>query len=524
MKHFSHSLFSGLVGLGSFLVAATAALCLVVAPTTAWASSAEDRLGELLEEAEEGYDMLYFEDAEEAIREGIQLADREDIRSQAVAELYVLLALIRHADGEDTLAEDAFVQAIETYPDIEVDPFYRTPATEELMERAGERADPPPFDEPGVDPPDDDPSPDIDDPPPEDEVDPLTHSPIPRADAGESLVFRAEIPADLPIFRVHIHHRRFGEDDFVQDEMDPTDATGFSYTLDANQVHTSQIEYFITAIDRSGDVVAESGRRTNPHRISVIGDADRTDTPPDGDVPVDPDDDPRPPDATGFFGALAFGTDLGFLPGGTPPTANQDRSVSPGIAPAFAHSLIDLGWRLTENNNVGMYFRWQFAPAQDFSSPVIEDNLDHDASFVRHQDECFGFGLPGDCLLGLKYERIVSTDVPEFYSSVGLGVGRVRNWLKLKQTTAPEDSEESPDPACLFEDGSRRETHFDDDIGHYCELRDTVRTGWFHFGVGGGMYIPITDMMDLVTDTYLMVHVPDTSVNLDINIGMRFRL
>ena len=487
-------------------------LLLSLAPAIAFASDAEERLEFILADAEDGYDMLEFEEATTLIEEGIDLADRQGIRNETVAQLYILLGLIRHADGDDSLAEDAFVQAIETDSDVEVHPFYRTPATDELMASAARRAQPSAQD---------DPSPDTTDPPPEDEVDPLTHSPIRRADAGEDLMFIADMPADLPVFRVHLHHRRFGESDFTEEEMAPTDATGFAYTLDGRQVRTSQLEYFITAVDRSGELVAESGRRTNPHRVSVLGDGERRDDSDDDDDRVDLDT-PSQDRNTGFFAGLSFGTDIGFLPGGTPPTANVDRNVSPGVAPAFAHSLLDLGWRFTENNLAGIYFRWQFVPGQAFDA-LPEGRIDESAAFYRHEKECFGLGLPGDCLLGLKYQRIISSDVPQLYSSLGLGVGRIRNWLQLKQPTAPEGDSEPVDARCRLPDGSAREILFDDRIGYYCTLRDTVRTGWFHFGVGGGMLIPLFGPVELMTDAYLMVLVPDTSVNLDINVGMRFQ-
>ena len=492
---------------------------LFLAPATAWASDAEAQIAQHLSEAQDGYDMLEFEESIDAIRQGVRVADQAGIRNADVGQLYIVLGLIQHAEGDDDTAIEAFVKALELYPATEVDPMYTTPDVEELMDRATARADIP---EPEPEEPDEpvaDPTPDIDEPPPEEDVDPLTHSPINRADAGQPLDFIAEIPADLPVFRVHVHHRRYGEDDYQQEEMDPVDATGFALSLDGNQIRSSQIEYFITAIDRTGETLAESGRRSNPHRIRVIGTFD-------GDDPIaQPDDDPSTPeipadrDDVGFYGTLTAGTDFGFLPGGTPPTANFERSVSPGLAPAFAHSFLDLGWRITPENNIGLYFRWQFSPPQNFDHIREQhDNPDHistDASFWQHRDECFGIGLPGDCLLGLKYERVLTTEVPEFYSTVGFGVGRVRNWLKLKHLT----SESDPDPIC-----EGREVFEDDEIGQYCELRDTVRTGWFHFGVGGGMYFPVHDNFDLVADTYLMVLVPDSSVNLDINVGIRFRL
>ncbi len=509
-------------------VLTTLAVLLVLAFATPAMADVEAELQDKIEAAEEEYDMLFFEEAVVIIQEGLQMAEDEGLENNTVAELHMLLGLIRHADGDEDLAVDAMVDALMIAPDIEIDSFYQTPAVDELMAQAQQRADQRREEQAEEEArrleeeqaeaeaqaqaqaEDDDPSPDIDDPPPEDDVDPLTHDALRRADAGESLLIEAEMPADLPVFRVHLHHRRYGEDDFDQMEMEPTDAVGFAVELPADQVYTTQIEYFITAIDRSGDVIAESGRRTNPHRISVIGDH----SPPESDADESPEDDSDylvdEPSLSGPFTTLALGTDIGFLPGGTSPTANPDHSVSPGIAPAFLHSMIDVGWRFSENNYASLYFRWQLQPTQDFET-LPEDRYDYDASFYRHNDECFGLGLMGDCMVGARYQRVISSGAVDFYSSVGLGVGRIRNWIKLTQL-------DRDDGAC---DG--RETMEDPQLGSYCELRDTVRTGWAHFGVGGGMSVPAFSQVDLVVDSYLMVLVPDTSVNLDLNLGARIR-
>ncbi len=470
------------------------------------ASSPEDQIAEVVEAAELEYDMLEFDAAIGLIEAGLTVARENNVRSPEVADLHFLIGLIRHADGEDDAAIDAFVDALETHQDAELNEFYVTPSVEQLMQTARQRAQPP-TDDPSPDV--DDASPDIDDPPPAEDVDPLTHDPLRRADAGEPLTIEAQIPADLPVFRVHLHHRRYGESEFEQVEMDPTDATGFAVTLDGTKIRTSQFEYFITAVNRAGELVAESGRATNPHRASVIGDVHATPGDPVDHDTIDPDEPTRERDS-GFYGTVLFGTDVGFLPGGTP-TANFERDVSPGLAPAFAHTKIDLGWRLNESSHVGMYFRFQPFPQTDFDT-LPEGAIDEDAAFFRHENECFGLGLPGDCLLGLQYQHVISSGVPQFYSSVGAGIGRVRNWIKLKER---HDEDDSVSP-CLG-----RDIHEDPNIGPYCELRDSVRTGWAHFGVGGGMFIPIIDNLDLVADSYLMILIPDTSLNLDINLGAR---
>lgn len=481
---------------------------LVLATPLAFAQGTQAQLETYLEEAKDDYDMLMFDEATETLRSGIRLAEREGIRNRTVAELHVFLGIVLHAAEQTGEAEQSFIKAVETFPEVELDPLYRTPALEDLMTRARRQARPPePEPEPVVEA-----EPEL--------LEDLVHEPVRRGRGGEPILIEARVPENIPVFRVYLYYRHFGDEEFQRREMLPRDSVTFAATLESEDVHSTQIEYYISGESRAGESITEAGRRNFPFRIAILGDTQRAERPGQATGPGEPIDDPRPrrerdgDRATGFYGTLIFGTDFGFLPGTTAPTANSHRSVTPGLAPAFAHTAIDLGWRISELNNIGLYFRWQFSPPQDFGN-LPPERFDANAPFWQHEQECFGMGLPGDCILGLRYQRIVSTGFPEIYSSVGLGVGRVRNWLRLKEATSPTN----PNPIC-----ANRDIFTDPGVGDYCYIRDTVRTGWAHLGIGGGMYFPVHDMLDIVADSYLMILVPDTSVNLDLNIGLRFRL
>lgn len=473
--------------------------------------SADSQVSALLDQAMEDYDMLMIEEAEEALEQAVVLAARNNLRTPAVARAYVMLGIVRFAATRDeTLTEEAFVAALETDPNSVLFPVYETPELSQIFERARQRAKPPA-------PPVEESTPDPDEPRAEDS--PLQHRPIPRANAGQAILFEANVSESVPVFRVFLNHRRFGEDEFTRSEMMPSSNTRFAFSLDASHVRTSQIDYYIEAVDRTGDPLASSGRESNPHRITVLGSGDVVEapdkrdvadiTPPDDDLDLEPEDK----QGRGFYATLLGGTDVGFLTSGTAPTAQIDREVTPGFVAAFAHTKLDLGWRLTERNSVGMYWRWQFSPPQDFDS-LVEGSIDRDAPFWQHEEECFGLGLPGDCMLGIKYQRDISTGAPRFYSSVGLGIGRVRNWLRLKHSASLNDG------VC-----DNREIFQDQQSGvPFCYIRDTVRTGWAHFGFGGGFYVPLSGNLDFVTDTYVMVLFPDTSINVDVNLGFRFRI
>ncbi|RAL22129.1 hypothetical protein DL240_09750 [Lujinxingia litoralis] len=503
--------------LGAFLTcgllatATVGAISLSAAAPAHAQDAADSQVSALLDQAMEDYDMLMIEEAEQALEEAVVVAARNNLRTPAVARAYVMLGIVRFAATRDeAMTEEAFVAALETDPNSVLFPVYETPELGQIFERARRRAKPP---EPAPTQHDQNAQPDADQP--------MEHRPIARANAGQAVLFEAFVDETLPVFRVFVHHRRFGEDDFTRSEMTPSSNTRFAFSLDASHVRTSQIEYYIEAVDRTGDVVASSGRTTNPHRISVMGSGTEAPAPspapvaqvtPADEEPLELSDDENAL-GSGFYATLLGGTDVGFLTSGTTPTAQIDREVTPGFVAAFAHAKLDLGWRLTERNSVGAYWRWQFSPAQDFST-LVEGSIDTDAPFWEHEEECFGLGLPGDCLLGIKYQRDISLGAPRFYSSVGLGIGRVRNWLRLKHNAMRSDG------VC-----DNRDIFQDESTGvPFCYIRDTVRTGWAHFGFGGGFYVPLSGHLDFVTDTYVMVLFPDTSINVDVNLGLRLRI
>ncbi|MFU8802707.1 MAG: hypothetical protein ACNA8W_02760 [Bradymonadaceae bacterium] len=495
--------------LSLILLVCAPASVMLLAPGLAQAQDASARLEAMLDTAIEDYDVLMLEEAEAQLEEAVGLARRENLTGPIVGRVFIMLGIVRYANTRDEgLTEEAFIRALENDTAAAIDPVYATPTLTQILERARPKARPP-------------------EPPKADEDAPvvaqsdLEHTPIRRANAGHSILFEAHVTEDLPVFRTFIYHRRFGESEFTKTEMMPTSATRFAFSLEGRFVRTSQVDYYMEAVDRGGKVLANSGRATSPHIIIILGSSDADDTtvvitPPSGG------DDPllegEPRDGIGIYAFIGAGTDVGFLPGGTSPTANPHREVSPGVAPAFAHSMLDIGYMITPSAHIGLYWRWQFSPDQAFDALPAE-HFEGTSGFWDSKDECFGLGLPGDCLLGLKYRWVFAQGTPQFYSSVGGGVGRVRNWLRLKQAT----SQARPDPACLSADGPR-ETFTDSTYGEYCYIRDTVRTGWMHFGVGGGLNFPLTGFLDLTADTYLMFLVPDTSINLDLNFGLRIRL
>jgi hypothetical protein len=160
---------------------------------------------------------------------------------------------------------------------------------------------------------------------------------------------------------------------------------------------------------------------------------------------------------------------------------------------------------ITERTHLGLFFRWQLSPAQSFQDI---DSLQR-SGFPTTEAQCLGIGLVGDCQLGLMVRHFLSSSPGlRVFASGGLGVGRVREWLRLKEKASNE-----------FCDNRRT---FSSNGRSFCYRRDTVRPGWFHFGGGGGLEWPVTNQFSLIAEGYLQVLVPTAAMHLDINVGPRF--
>lgn len=507
-------LAASLVRLTLLTATSSAALYAFVQPPAALHAQ-EAEMQQLLEGAMEDYDLVMLDEAEQKLEDAVALAATKGISGEPLARVFVMLGIVRFARDRSNEADtkQAFIAAIEAYPSIVIDPLYETPELSRIFESARKEA------KPAANTSNNTPS----------NVKGFQHTKLISAEGNQPLTIDASVSEDIPVFRMFVHHRRFGEEQFKSVEMSPTSATRFEGTIPANEVTTSQLDYYIEALDRAGNVIAGVGSENEPVETLVRGgEGDGSTVNVDGgqggsDIkPIDSE----PSDSNDHvYIMLAGGTGLGFLPGGTPtarPSAGAEpRTVNPGVAATIGHAMLDLGWIINKSMRLGLYARWQFSPPQDFAAVPEEQKS---GSFPSTKQECLGLGLSGDCLLGLKYRYFFADKGPDetrFYSSVGVGVGRVRHWVQLKENVALSSGQ--PNQEC---EGKQR-FQGQDSAGNnveYCLVRDTVRTGWGHFGLGGGVTVPIGSVVEFVADSYLMFHTLDqTSINLDVNAGFNFR-
>ncbi len=458
----------------------------LVTPSVSYAKTSEKSLSKKLDKATSLYDEIEIEKAEDVLTDAISEAASSNMSGPIVAKLHIMLGIVRFANsGEETEAEEQFVEAIRADRKVEIPGVYKTPVLEKILVRALSLV------------------------PDTSEKKPTTagfkHEIITIANANQNLNVNVTVPAEMPVFKVFAHVRRFQESKFQKFELAPTDGTTFSVEIPGKEIYTSQLDYFISAEDRAGKVIATAGDQSAPNNVVVMGSGD-------GKKVIDPEDpeDPKTDGDKFMFVDLSVGTGAGFLTGGenNSPTANPTRDVKAGLVAAFGHVNIGVGAMLGKQMQLGLEFRIQFAPTQNFDGLEESSSLDPGSGFWDTKVPCFGTGAPVDCMARLKYKYFFGDSI--FYSSVGTGVGRARNWLQLRSS--------ANQAICT---GRTIET--DENGNDFCFIRDTVRTGWFHFGLGGGINIPFSETLSFYADTFLMILVPDTSVNLDVQGGLQMR-
>lgn len=489
--------------------------CVTAMPAVSFAQSSDDpdgRVESMLNEATNAYDSLNLQKAESTLSAAIDYAQSNDASADLHARAHVLMGVVTFAQTRDGNAvREQFVKALEIHRNADVPDVYKQPKLTTLMSEARERADLAPpaaqdSDETGAAGEESAET----EPPPET----FQHTPVTTTDAGDPVELTVQVPASIDPVNIVVFARRYDQREYWKVDMQDEEGATWHAKIDGSRVYTSQLDYYIEATDEEGTVLASSGSAASPHSITVLGAADYSPqaeagdgTSPEADGPTGPS---GPADAEQtdrgrryVYVQATGGTAAAFIFGGEP-TANPGRDVRPGLAPAFAHTRLDIGGMVTERTHLGMFVRWQFSPAQSFQGL---DHLDR-GGFFSSEAHCLGIGLTGDCQLGLMVRHFIS-DSPglKLFASGGLGFGRVREWLRLKEPAS--------DPFC----DDRRTINSSGES--FCYRRDTIRPGWFHVGGGGGLQWPVTNQFSLVAEGYLQILAPTAAVHLDVNVGPR---
>jgi hypothetical protein len=455
------------------LVRAFAAVALLLVAPLAHAQTPEATVARLVAEAMADYDQLELESAQTALAEAIRLTQERDLRTPDAAQAWIMSGVINYAlTGDGAQALNPFVEGLLIDYNAEISPFYATPTLNEIMGQA-RMIVPAPGPDPAPTPP---PAPvqptPAPGPPPAVAAPRIGHTPVRNGNAGQAIAIRASIPIEVPAARIVLNFKGLRDPSFFALELAPQpDGISFAGEIPASATAGQvQIEYFIAAFDRAGNLLASTANDVGPITITLFGgfdapsarDRNARDR---GGRERSPRD--RGSDERGMLmhPALSFGTGFGLAT--QPPEANGDRvDLNPGLASTPTH----LG------------LEWGIAPTRGAL---------HLVPFVRLQLVSLDTGLEIEPLGGLKVRYYLRTDRKfRLYAQGGLGYGNVVHFVSL------------PD----IDDG----------------VIDTTIEGPVHVGGGVGFAYFFNPHVALQVDSYLMAMFSRTSVQLDVAAGLMF--
>lgn len=446
------------------LIVGTLALAATAQPA---AAAPRDNVEELYLQSLEDYDNLRLDHAKQAIFKALGIADRARLRDTLVAKLYVHLGLVTYVESKDAAeAEEQFVKALEIDPEVRLDPLSATPTLERAFEAATARVPRSAARPSGGT-----------------GVQPLTggfgpgegvrHEPVERAYAGVNIPIYVETGPDIDVNRATLFYRSGPGGPYSEIDLEPSGARGFSGYIPASAVVGDILEYYISLTERRGAEVAAAGSSLDPYPIALMFGGGAAAAPSSYGDPYHRgpyEGGPGPDRGRTVHLLLGAGSGAGYILGG-PLREHSATDVDPGIADTAFHAYTELGFYADEDLLILLATRGQFLIGQDETRTVI---------------------LPS---LRLRYFYIADVPIRQF---VGFGggwwgfadsdsVGWVENRVKLQEEN----------------------------------YVDTAPKGPGHVGVEGGLTYG-SGSVEFVLGTFVYANFPQTSFQLDLNLGLAF--
>lgn len=337
-------------------------------PAMAQRSRAEVRLERLLSSARDYYDNLELEEAERALNEAIDLAERDRIAGPVVAEIYIqrgILSFVRDRDRDAAVVD--FTRALRMDPRAQLDPLVSTPQLKELFDRASEEARRGGRDDrrdrrddlrrddrrdDRRDRRDDRRAP----PPPRDEV---QHDSPRVVKGGRPLDLKIRVSGSLnsQVYRVYAFYR--GLRDLKKLELLPKGREAFEAQIPGRFVEGRNLSYYIVIEDRGGKRIGGVASPSNPMVVQIKGGTlDGLDEMPSGDG-LDGGGGGGGGDHEFLSLGISLGTGGGFITDLAQPINSKGANIQPGFAAAPVHALIELDFWVSDWFAIGAFGRIQ---------------------------------------------------------------------------------------------------------------------------------------------------------------------
>lgn len=396
-----------------WLHAATALMLTLMLGLGAVHGQGRGELETSLRQSMTSYDNLEFGEAERRLEDAISLAERLGLDGDPlVADLYIFLGVVRFTISGEEATEKAFAQGLKLNPDANINPDYKTPDLEVILERV--RATVP---RNNVGTPD--PAPVV--------GREIEHTPVQTANAGQPVIFEAAVPPTVPLYRMQLNFRRYGEREYSVLEMEPINPTTFRISLPGDEVYTSNIDYFIEALDRTGGILVATGGPLSPLNIIVFGGDQYKGNGGKGKGKGSPDPDPTPQGERQYvFLQVSGGGGFGLATGS--PVVMSQLEINPGLAPAPFHVVGELGFMLTRSLHLSGFYRAQIVERDDLFGAKLKWWFDSESSWRAYTGVGGGYGRVRHTVdLRPAAAFVDTTREGPFHGGVGFGFGYAFN-------------------------------------------------------------------------------------------------
>jgi hypothetical protein len=357
------------------LAIAALSFALVGAPAVARAGDEKKQIEAKIAEAMSAYDNFDYEKARTVLNQALLVSKKAKLgQDKITAKIHLALGVIYLAGFEDKdSAKVYFLDAVAIDPKVQIDPAYKTPELDKLLEEARKDSggsgkppkDPPPKDPPPKDPPPKD--------PPEvamvDDTDcaslvGIDHDLVDEAKPGQAKPIVVHVADTLEPAKVALHYRAKGAASFQEVKMTRDSGCRYKATIPKKVFSSEFVHYFVAAYDKGGKIVASKGSSGSPNIIEVAGMTAGDDDDDDGgENPLGPGDGgiTKPggplPKASKIFISLAAGSGGGYVSGNT---EQLESPVGCCFAPALLHLFPEVGFFFSRQTSVSAALRLGF--------------------------------------------------------------------------------------------------------------------------------------------------------------------
>ena len=232
-----------------------AAIALVFA-SSAWAGPKED-VERKRKEAMENYDLMDYAAAKKTLEGAIAAAKKAKLDKDPVtARLYLSLGIAAFADGDADGAKAAFSAAVAIDAKIQIDPAYKSPELNKLLDSVkagssgGGAAEPVASDECTG-------------------VKGMQHTIIDTAPAGRAQPIEVLVGSDVTSSKIGVFYRVEGTTEFVEAKLSKQGECKYTGEIPGSAMKGGLIHYYVAALNENGKAVASRGSSGSPNIIEL---------------------------------------------------------------------------------------------------------------------------------------------------------------------------------------------------------------------------------------------------------------